>query len=340
MLVVMEAKATKEEVTTVISYLQSLNLKAEELPGANRVAIGVTGNKKHISHQEVQRMPGVKELIQVTHKYKRVSREFYPDNTIVKVKNALFGGNAPVLIAGPCSVESEDQIMRTAEMLKSLGVEVLRGGIFKPRTSPYDFQGLGYKGLELLKKASVASDLPICVELMNPEDISLFEHEVDIIQIGARNMQNFDLLKKLGKIQTPVLLKRGASSTVEEFLLAAEYILDGGNSNVILCERGIRTFETSTRNTLDLNSVALIRKMSHLPIIVDPCHAAGRHDLVTPLAMAAMAVGAQGLIIETHPEPFKALSDANQQLDFEQFSEFVSQYKRIQEVLKPVVSLK
>lgn len=332
MLIVMQAQATKEEVHNVISYLQSLQLKAEELPGANRVAIGVTGNKKHVAHKEVQRMPGVKELIEVTHKYKKVSREFYPNDTLVKVDSAVFGGENPVLIAGPCSVESEDQIMRTAEMVKAQGAQVLRGGIFKPRTSPYDFQGLGYKGLDLLKKASLEFDLPICVELMNTDDISLFSHEVDLIQIGARNMQNFDLLKKLGKIDTPILLKRGASSTVEEFLLAAEYILDGGNPNVILCERGIRTFETSTRNTLDLNSVALIRQMSHLPIIVDPCHAAGRHDLVTPLAMAAMAVGSQGLIIETHPEPFKALSDANQQLDFEQFEAFMTAYNNICEL--------
>lgn len=338
MLVVMEAKATKEEVNNVISYLQSLQLKAEELPGANRVAIGITGNKKHVTHKEIQRMPGVKELIEVTHKYKKVSREFFPDDTIVNVKGVEFGGEKPVLIAGPCSVESEEQIMQSAAKIKELGATVLRGGIFKPRTSPYDFQGLGYKGLELIKKAGEAYNLPICVELMNSEDIPLFEHEVDIIQIGARNMQNFDLLKKLGKINTPILLKRGASATVEEFLLAAEYILDGGNSNVILCERGIRTFETSTRNTLDLNSVALIRKMSHLPIIVDPCHAAGRHDLVTPLAMASMAVGAQGLIIETHPEPFKALSDANQQLDFDQFADFVEQYNRIVDVQKSIIA--
>jgi 3-deoxy-7-phosphoheptulonate synthase len=329
MLVVMRAEATKEEVNNVISYLQSLQLKAEELPGSNRVAIGVTGNKKHVAHKEVQRMPGVKELIEVTHKYKKVSREFYPKDTVVNVGAAAFGGEKPVLIAGPCSVESADQIMRTAEMIKNQGAQVLRGGIFKPRTSPYDFQGLGYKGLELLKKASIEFDLPICVELMNTEDISLYSHEVDLIQIGARNMQNFDLLKKLGKIDTPILLKRGASATVEEFLLAAEYILDGGNPNVILCERGIRTFETSTRNTLDLNSVALIRQMSHLPIIVDPCHAAGRHDLVTPLALASMAVGAQGLIIETHPEPFRALSDANQQLDFDQFANFYAAYQNI-----------
>lgn len=337
MLIVMNKDAANEQVQSVIQYLQSLQLKAEELPGANRMAIGVTGNKKHVSHQEIARMPGVKELIHVTHKYKKVSREFFPEDTVVQVGNAQFGGIDPVLIAGPCSVESETQIMQAAEAVAEQGGQVLRGGIFKPRTSPYDFQGLGYQGLELIRKAGDKYNLPICVELMNPEDIPLFEHAVDIIQVGARNMQNFDLLKKLSKINKPVLLKRGASATVEEFLLAAEYLLDGGNSRVILCERGIRTFETSTRNILDLNSVALIRKMSHLPIIVDPCHAAGRHDLVRPLALAAMAAGAQGLIIETHPEPFKALSDAQQQLDLEEFAQLSREFHAMKEVFSQQV---
>ena len=328
MLIVMQSQAAQNEIDAVCEYLESKSLKSEQLPGSNRVAIGVTGNKKYVSHDEVSRMPGVKEIIHVTHKYKKVSREFFPDNTIVEVGAARFGSDVPGIIAGPCSIESEEQIMQAAEHVKANGGHVLRGGAFKPRTSPYDFQGLGYEGLDLLYKAGKAYDIPICVEIMSVKDVDLFADKCDMIQVGARNMANFDLLKALSKTNTPILLKRGMTAFVEEFLLAAEYILDGGNKHVVLCERGIRTFETSTRNILDLNSVALIKKMSHLPIIVDLSHAAGRHDLVLPLAKAGLAVGADGIIVETHPLPMKALSDANQQLDFNQFTDFMNEINK------------
>lgn len=323
MLVVMHAGASENEISEVSNYLIGKGLQTELLPGSNRVAIGVTGNKKYVSHDEVNRMPGVKEIIHVTHKYKRVSREFYPENTIVKVGEAAFGSGIPGIIAGPCSVESKEQIRLAAEHVKKLGGHVLRGGVFKPRTSPYDFQGIGHKGMQWMKDAGEEFNIPICVEIMSVRDIDFFNENVDMIQVGARSMQNFDLLKELGQLKKPILLKRGMSALVDEFLLAAEYIIDGGNKEVVLCERGIRTFETSTRNILDLNSVALIKKKSHLPIIVDPSHAAGKHDLVLPLAKAGLAVGADGIIVETHPEPMAALSDANQQLDFKQFEEFM-----------------
>lgn len=323
MLIVMHTKATTAEIDAVCQYLENKSLKSEKLPGSNRVAIGVTGNKKAVSHDQIARMQGVKEIIYVTHKYKKVSREFYPENTIVNVGQAAFGSGTNVIIAGPCSIESKEQILASAKHVKASGAQILRGGAFKPRTSPYDFQGLGREGLDLIHQAGQEVGIPICVEIMSIKDIDLYAQKCDMIQVGARNMQNFDLLKALGKLNTPILLKRGMSALVEEFLLAAEYILDGGNKNVVLCERGIRTFETSTRNILDLNAVALIKKMSHLPIIVDPSHATGRHDLVLPLAKAGLAVGADGIIVETHPKPMEALSDANQQLDFKQFTQFM-----------------
>lgn len=329
MLVVMKAGATEAEIEYVVNVLRENKNKPELLPGHNRVAIGVMGNKEYVRQDDILRLPGVAEVIEVTKKYKRVSREFHPQDTLVKVGAAVFGAGEPVMIAGPCSVESEEQVLSTAHMLKEQGVQILRGGIFKPRTSPYFFQGIGYAGLKHLQKARAETGLPICVEIMATEDIDLYKDEVDMIQVGARNMQNFDLLKKLGRIQTPVLLKRGHNAYVEEFLLAAEYLLDGGNHNVVLCERGIRTFETSSRNTLDLNSVALIRTLTHLPIIVDPSHAAGRHDMVPPLARAAIATGVHGLIVETHPNPSKALSDANQQLDFDQFRDLMQQVRSL-----------
>ena len=327
MLILMHKNAKQEEIDNVVKYLEGLSLKPELLPGAQRLAIGITSNKQYVKSDYVARMPGVIEIIHVTHKYKMTSREFIPEDTIVRVGDIEFGAGPPVIIAGPCSVESEEQIVSTAKKIKDLGVNVLRGGVFKPRTSPYDFQGLGYDGLEMIKTASEETGLPICVELMSVRDIELFADKVDIFQIGARNMQNFDLLKELGKLDKPILLKRGPSALVEEFLLAAEYILDGGNNKVILCERGIRTFENSTRNILDLNSVALIKRLSHLPIIADPSHAAGRHDLVTPLAKAALAVGADGLIVEVHPNPAQALSDQKQQLDFSEFESFMDELK-------------
>lgn len=324
MLVVMNADASAEQIQNVVRFLQGIGYEAEPLPGHSRTAIGVRGNVHYVPNNEVLRLPGVRELIRVTKPYKLVSKEFHPLETLVQVGEVVFGGPEPVLIAGPCSVESEAQVFATAHKVKALGAGILRGGLFKPRTSPYSFQGVGYQGLPWLQAARAATGLPICVELMSINDLDLFAAEVDLIQVGARNMQNFDLLKHLAKLDKPVLLKRGASATVEEFLLAAEYLLEGGNPNVILCERGIRTFETSTRNQLDVNSIALIRQLSHLPIIADPSHAAGRFDLVPPLAKAALAAGAQGLILETHPKPHLAKSDAEQQLDFAQLEALVT----------------
>ncbi|MCH8903652.1 MAG: 3-deoxy-7-phosphoheptulonate synthase [Bacteroidetes bacterium] len=319
MLVVMHKDASEKQIQNVLAHFRNLKLKPEKLPGSQRVTIGITGNDRYIPNDEVSRLPGIVEVIHVTHKYKKVSREFYAKDTKVRVGDVVFGNGKPVMIAGPCSVESEKQFIKTAKFVKKLGAEVVRGGIFKPRTSPYSFQGLGYKGLQILKKMRDEVGLPFCVEILSVDDIELFAHEVDIIQIGARSMQNFDLLKRLAEINKPMLLKRGPWATVEEFLLAAEYLLSGSNNQVILCERGIKTFESSTRNTLDLNSVALIKKLTHLPIIVDPSHAAGNHEIVGPLSRAALAVGADGLLVEVHPNPLKALSDQKQQLDFKEF---------------------
>jgi 3-deoxy-7-phosphoheptulonate synthase len=259
----------------------------------------------------------------------KVSRECKPENTIVKVGNVEFGSGKTVIIAGPCGVESEKQIMAIAKGVKKLGADMLRGGAYKPRTSPYSFQGMGEKGLKLLAKARKETGLPVVTELISVNDLHLFEKYVDMIQIGARNMQNFDLLKKAAKLKKPILLKRGMSATVEEFLLAAEYILNEGNDQVVLCERGIRTFETSTRNILDLNSLAIIKKISHLPIIADPSHSAGRYDLVPALGCAALAAGADGLIIEVHNNPDEALIDGKQSLTLENFNEMMKKLTKM-----------
>lgn len=330
MLIVMNQNATKEQVQSVVNILNEKQLKPEILPGATRVAIGVMGNKYEVAEGIISRMEGVKEIIHVTKPYKRVSREFKPEKTKIDIgSGVIFGEEKLRMIAGPCSVESEKQIIETAHAVKEMGASALRGGIFKPRTSPYFFQGLGYPGLQFLLRAKEETKLPLVVEIISAEDIPLFNEMVDVVQVGSRNMHNFDLLKRLGKIQKPILLKRGFSATLDEFLLSAEYILDGGNPNVILCERGIRTFENSTRNTLDLNSVALIKHLSHLPIIVDPSHAAGRYDLVADLARAAVAIGVDGLLVEVHPRPQEALSDSNQQLNFEQFKKLMNEIEII-----------
>ena len=271
--------------------------------------------------------------MRVSEPYKKANRKFHPDPTIVKVGDTEVGGKALTLIAGPCSVESEKQIVSIAKEVKKSGATMLRGGAFKPRTSPYSFQGLKYEGLELLKEAKAATGLPIVTELMSPYDIDRFVQDVDVIQIGARNMQNFELLKELGKLDKPILLKRGLAATIEEWLMSAEYILSGGNPNVILCERGIRTFETYTRNTLDLSAVVAIKQVSHLPIIVDPSHATGKAWMVPALARAAIAVGADGLIIEVHNDPVHALCDGNQSIKPEQFDEIMQDLRTIAPVV-------
>ena len=326
MIVVMHKDATKEMTNHVVSVIEEHGLRGDVSFGEQRTAIGVVGDKNKLDEGKVVRLPGVKEILLISKPYKKVSREYKPENTVVKVGDIEFGTGKPVIIAGPCGVESEDQIMTIAKGVKEMGAHMLRGGAFKPRTSPYSFQGMQEEGLKLLAKARETTGLPVITELVSVEHISLFEkYDIDMIQLGARNMQNFDLIKKAAKMNRPILLKRGMSATVEEFLLAAEYILNEGNKNVVLCERGIRTFEQSTRNILDLNSLALIKETSHLPIIADPSHAAGRYDLVAPLSLGALATGADGIIVEVHNKPDEALSDGKQSLTFESFEEMMKQ---------------
>ena len=320
MLIVLNSSATKREIDDVLGAVASLGLRSEVIPGSTRTAIGILGNAGYINADAITHMPGVAEIIHVTKPYKLVSREWKPEDTVIDVDGVKIGNGNFTVMAGPCSVESEEQLMKTAEAVKKAGAQILRGGAFKPRTTPYSFQGLGEEGLKLLASAKKKYGLPVITELLHVQHIDLVARYADIIQIGARNMQNFELLVAVGKLKKPVMLKRGMSARMEEFLLAAEYILNAGNPNVILCERGIRTFETATRNTLDLNIVALVRELSHLPIIADPSHGTGRFSLVTPMSLAAFAAGAHGLLIEVHPDPAKALSDGDQSLTLENFS--------------------
>ena len=330
MLIIMTNTASKQQIDDVIQAVQSLGLIAEKIPGAQRTAIGVLGNKDYVSQDQFLSYPGVKEIIHVTKPYKRVAREFHPENTEVRVgKSVIFGKGEPIIIAGPCAVESYEQVLETAKKVKKEGAKILRGGAYKPRTSPYSFQGLKEEGLRILNKVSQEVDMPVVSEILSVTDVKLFEKYVDMIQIGTRNMQNFDLLERVADLGKPILLKRGMSATMEEFLLAAEYILNRGNAQVVLCERGIRTFETSTRNVLDLNTLSLIQMESHLPIIADPSHSAGRFDVVAPLAKAALAAGANGLILEVHPDPATALSDGNQSLNFKSFTQLMDELKRM-----------
>lgn len=331
MIIVMNSTSTQEMVDHVVRIIHEHKCKEEIMYGTQRTAIGVLGDVTAIDEGHILRQPGVKEVLRVSKPYKRVSREYKVDSSVVEVSGVKFGGNEPpVIIAGPCTVENEEMLMDVAMGVKHLGVQMLRGGAFKPRTSPYAFQGMGEEGLKLLAKVREKTGLPIVSEIMSTEDLPLFmKYEIDMLQIGARNMQNFDMLKKLAKAKKPVLLKRGMSATVEEFLLAAEYFLAEGNDQVVLCERGIRTFETSTRNLLDLNSLSLVKEISHLPIIADPSHAAGRYDLVSPLAWASIAAGADGLIIETHTRPDEALCDGKQSLTLETLSKLMSKVPQL-----------
>ncbi len=320
MLIVMHNAATKKQINDVVTAIKKKGLQVWKLPGTQRTAIGVMGNAAFIEREQMISFPGVKEVIRVTKKYKLVSREFHPDDTMVRInKNVIFGNKKPVIIAGPCAIESKHQLLSIAKSVKKFGADMLRGGAYKPRTSPYSFQGMGEDALKMMHEVGRLLDLPVVSEIVSIADLPLFGQYADMVQIGSRNMHNFDLLQRVAELGKPILLKRGMSATMEEFLLAAEYILNRGNSNVVLCERGIRTFETSSRNILDLNTLALIKKESHLPIIADPSHSAGQYDLVTPLAKAAIAAGAQGLIIEVHNNPKEALSDGEQSLNFDTF---------------------
>ena len=320
MLIVMDSQATSEQIDQVIAAVEALGLNAEPIPGSLRTAIGVLGNQGYVDDETIRNLPGVRETIHVSKPYKMASRDFHPEASVIRVAGVAFGdGQRPLMIAGPCSIESEEQIMLAARQVKAAGAGLLRGGAFKPRTGPHSFQGLGIDGLQLLQQAGKACELPVVTEVMRIEQLDTVCKYADMLQIGARNMQNFDLLKEVGKAGHPVLLKRGMSATLEEFLAAAEYILAEGNPNVVLCERGIRTFEKATRNTLDLSAVPLIRELSHLPIIVDPSHATGKRSLVPVMAKAALVAGAHGLMIEVHPDPAHALSDGAQSLAGEDF---------------------
>lgn len=321
MLIVMDKTATESQINDVAEYIRDLGLRAKLLPGSTRTTVGVMGNTGYVDADQVSVMPGVLEIIHVSKPYKLVSREWKHDDSVVTVGDvAIGGGNDFAVIAGPCSVENRDQAVQTAKEVKKLGAKIFRGGIFKPRTTPYAFRGLGAEGAEILNEIRRDLKLPVVTEVMHVGSVELVASCADMLQIGTRNMQNFDLLLEAAATGMPILLKRGMSARVEEWLLAAEYIVDAGNERVILCERGIRTFETSTRNTLDLNSVALARELSHLPVIVDPSHGTGKASLVIPLSLAGRAVGAHGLMVEVHPDPAHAMSDGQQSLSFAGFA--------------------
>ena len=337
MLIVMHHSATDEQVHAVTDAVEAMGLVAEPIPGSLRTAIGVLGNQGYVDDTTIRELPGVREVIHVSKPYKLVSRDFHPKASVVEAGGVKFGdGQPPVLIAGPCTVESQEQMLAAARLVKKHGAQMLRGGAFKPRTGPHTFQGLGVEGLKFLRQAGDAEGLPVVTEVMRIEQLETVCRYADVLQIGARNMQNFDLLKEVGKLRHPVLLKRGMSATIEEFLSAAEYILAEGNPRIILCERGIRTFEKATRNTLDLSIVPLIRELSHLPIVVDPSHATGRRSLVAPMAKAAIVVGAHGIMVEVHPDPDKALCDGAQSLTGEGFGQLVKELQRLQGVLATV----
>jgi 3-deoxy-7-phosphoheptulonate synthase len=329
MLIVMNQNATPQEIQAVVATIEANGYIARPIPGGERVSIGILNNKGPIDADAFLGLPGVKEAVPITRPYKLVSRESQMEDTIIQVGEAVIGNGHMTLIAGPCAIESETQAMTIAKLVKQAGAEIFRGGAFKPRTSPYSFQGLGLEGLKILAKVRETTGLPVVTEVMDDETFDMVEEYADIIQIGTRNMQNFSLLRRAGKARKPVMLKRGMAATIDEWLMAAEYILEGGNSAVILCERGVRTFVNHSRNTLDISAVPVVRKESHLPIIIDPSHAGGRRDQVIPLSRAGVAVGAHGLMVEVHHTPEKAMSDGAQSLYPHQFETLCRQVRSI-----------
>ena len=333
MVIVMKPGVSQEKIQTLVAQLeQDHGVTVGITNGVGCSILGLVGDTAHIDMDKLSMNDDVERVMRVQEPYKKANRKFHPEDTVVDVSGVPIGGNRFTVIAGPCSVESGEQIVEVARDVKQSGAALLRGGAFKPRTSPYSFQGMGADGLELLLEAKAATGLPIVSEIMAPRYCGLFEEKVDLVQVGARNMQNFDLLKEVGKLSKPILLKRGLSNTYEEWIMSAEYIMAAGNENVILCERGVRTFETYTRNTLDLSAIPAIRKMSHLPIVVDPSHAAGMYWMVEPLAMAAVAVGADGLMVEVHNDPPRAKCDGAQSLTPEKF-------RHLMDKLNPLVEL-
>ncbi len=325
MIVVMRTGCSQDEISGVANRIEVAGLKAHISQGVEHTVIGALGQVFPELRDTLELLPGVEQVIPVSKPYKLASREFHPQDTIVELNGVAIGGNEIVVMAGPCAVESEEQLLATAQAVKAAGATVLRGGAFKPRTSPYQFRGLGESGLKILAQVGKETQMPIITEVMSPDHVDLVAKYADILQIGARNMQNFILLDEVGKTKKPVLLKRGLASNIQEWMLAAEYVLAQGNEQVILCERGIRTFETYTRNTMDVSAIPIIEKVSHLPIIADPSHATGKWYLVPPLALAAVAAGADGLLIEVHPNPDLALADGPQSLTFDNFRLLMSQ---------------
>jgi len=329
MMIIMATEATSEQIASVVSRVEAEGLKAHLVFGEERTVLGVVGDIRHVNREQFLRMKGVAGIVPISRPYKLTSREFIPHDSEFPVDGVTIGGSELLIIAGPCSVEDRSQLLETAHAVREAGARALRGGAYKPRTSPYAFQGLGEEGLELLAEAREQTGLPIVTEVMAPELVPLVARYADVLQIGARNMQNYALLHAAGESQKPVLLKRGMSSTIEEFLMAAEYILSHGNRRVILCERGIRTFETATRNTTDINAIPVLKAMTHLPVILDPSHSTGNSDYVPAIARAAVAAGADGLIVEVHNDPDSALSDGVQSLRPERFAELVGQIRTI-----------
>ena len=335
MLIVMKADATESQVEAVLRVIEEMGFKGHPMPGATRTAIGITGNQGAVDPSHFENLAGVAEAIRVSKPYKLITLDLRPEKTVVRVGDATIGGDELAIIAGPCAIESRTQAFAIAEAVRRSGARFFRGGAFKPRTSPYAFQGLGEEGLRILADVRDAYGLKIVTEALDEAGVDLVERYGDMIQIGARNMQNFSLLRRAGKARLPVLLKRGLSATLDEWLLAAEYIMAEGNYQLVLCERGIRTFADHTRNTLDLAAIPAVRRISHLPVIVDPSHGTGRNFMVTPLARAGVAVGADGLIIEVHDQPEHALSDGAQALTLDRYEELVTEVRSIHEVISP-----
>jgi 3-deoxy-7-phosphoheptulonate synthase len=336
MLIVMKADATERDIAEVERVITELGYRPHTMPGASRTAIGITGNDKPVDITRFEILPGVAEAIRVTKPYKLVTLDLRPEKSVISVGgDAQIGGDELAVIAGPCAVESREQVFAVAEAVKRSGARFFRGGAFKPRTSPYAFQGLGEEGLKLLAEVREAFGLKVVTEAVDEASADLVDKYADVFQVGARNMQNFSLLKRAGRSRLPVLLKRGLSATVDEWLLAAEYVMAEGNYNVILCERGVRTFAQHTRNTLDLAAVPAVQRISHLPVVIDPSHGTGKNHMVTPLARAGVAVGADGLIIEVHNQPERALSDGAQSLTLEQYEQLVHEVRAIHEAIAP-----
>lgn len=329
MIIVMNAKATEAQIDHVRKKLEQWGFGTHFSQGIERTIIGAIGPKKAGIMESLEAMDGVEKVVPILQPFKLASREFQKETTQVNVNGVIFGGTKLVIVAGPCAVENEEQMLNTARLVKKAGASMLRGGAFKPRTSPYAFQGLEEEGLKILKSVSTEVGIPFVTEVVNPRDVDLVARYADMFQIGARNMQNFTLLKEVGKTKKPVILKRGLAATIEEWLMAAEYILSEGNFAVVLCERGIRTYETSTRNTLDLSAIPAIQRLSHLPILADPSHGTGKRHLVLPLSRAAVAAGADGLLIEVHPDPESALSDGPQSLNFSEFEALMNEIKPV-----------